>query len=400
MTQDSGLGLLEAVVGEGFTVALHDGLRRAAAERTLRLAGDDPRRLAPPRSERTKPVRAAARPAVQHPSPSPPLALADNAAVLRRFEQLLAERRPVGSTGSTGSTGSDLAPVAVGSSPGEPPLLLTSFAHHVLRTAEAGTPPEPGETPRDISAAEATALLIESALAEQRDGDPTDDTGALDRAISLTRALADGVAAANLGDGPDQLWRERRRLARELHDGVSAPLAAALSRLESPGERPEAAAAGLAACLRETLDSVTDLVGTLRLHTELRPFDEAVRDFARQEAPDGLRMTVRSTGDELAVPGSWRREVLLTVRECLRNVFTHADATHVVVVSRVTRQWLFVRVEDDGTGFDPESPTVHARQGLRSMRERMEDIGGRLSVESAHGSGTRIGIHLPLPRRR
>ena len=59
------------------------------------------------------------------------------------------------------------------------------------------------------------------------------------------------------------------------------------------------------------------------------------------------------------------------------------------------RDIIFMRVEDQGVGFDPEA-REGTGLGLVSMRERVNHLGGRLTIGCARGAGTRIGVHLPL----
>ena len=82
----------------------------------------------------------------------------------------------------------------------------------------------------------------------------------------------------------------------------------------------------------------------------------------------------------------------------MANAVRHGHADRITTELEFSETALALRVTDNGTGFDPaaddEDDTPH--YGLTSMRERAEDIGGRLSIESVPGSGTRVEATVPL----
>ncbi len=82
-------------------------------------------------------------------------------------------------------------------------------------------------------------------------------------------------------------------------------------------------------------------------------------------------------------------------QEALANVAKHAEAKQVAITLVRTDGAVTMSVADNGRGFDPESAAGKGL-GLRSMRERIEALGGELSVESAPGSGTRLVAQLEL----
>jgi signal transduction histidine kinase len=195
---------------------------------------------------------------------------------------------------------------------------------------------------------------------------------------------------------------ERRRIRRDLHDGlgptlatVSMSLGAAADRLEDDG--------ALASLLRDLESEVQDaIVNIRRLVYDLRPpaLDElglvrALRDQADHLAagavtidvdvppslePDGLPSAVELAAYRVAV-------------EAMTNVVRHARARRCVVAVEQNHQ-LVLRVEDDGIGIAPDAPRGI---GLRSMRERVIELGGSLRIEPVlEGSGTRVLALFPL----
>ncbi|PAU48139.1 hypothetical protein CK936_14980 [Streptomyces albireticuli] len=390
------------MVGEGFMAALRDGLSRSLpVERqpahTARHMGDTARvpaqrrlTVVPAKAGNT---RGAAADGV------------DTEAVLRRFTVAL--------------------PTALAGSPATRPGLRTALLDWARLTLAGSRPPvtwRSGEAREEGPTAEAAwAVLLECALREAREGAHGDSALAARRASGVIRLLgaADGTGAARPYPAAEaeQLWRERRRLARELHDQLAAPLSRALRHLEpraadgpaAGGEAPEGALdtdkggrrdlAQARRLVREALGHSRTLAGDLRERTTLPPLAEALREFAAENAPAHTEVTVSSTGDEGLVSDASRRELFLALRECLANSLAHAGPGRIEVTTRVTRRWAHARVEDHGTGFDLAATDDRRGQGLRSMTERIEDIGGRLTLETAPGEGTRVNIHVPLAVR-
>jgi signal transduction histidine kinase len=186
---------------------------------------------------------------------------------------------------------------------------------------------------------------------------------------------------------------ERARIARELHDEVGQALTGLILGLEGlPGDRAEA----LKELARHTLTEVR------RLALDLRP---SVLDHLGLEA--ALRRYVREYAERTGVevdlslhltrplPQELETVVYRVVQEALTNVARHSGSPRASVGVVEVLGEVRVFVEDEGRGFDPEAVDP-GRQGLLGMRERVELLGGRLSVESAPGQGTRVQVRLPI----
>jgi signal transduction histidine kinase len=198
---------------------------------------------------------------------------------------------------------------------------------------------------------------------------------------------------------------ERRRLRRDLHDGLGAQLAGlniqagVLRRLIK--HDPEAAD-NLVVELREELRfAIADI---RRLVHDLRPpaLDElgivgAVRRLAeRYGAEDAdLRISVAVPEESPPWPAAVEVAVYRIVQEALTNVVRHARARECVVRLAVTNEEVSLEVTDDGTGLSEGRP---AGVGLLSMRERAAELGGECAVEPVPEGGTRVLVRLPLSR--
>ena len=189
---------------------------------------------------------------------------------------------------------------------------------------------------------------------------------------------------------------ERRRLAREIHDGIAQDLAFIAQQADAMSARDgtPAVMADIATAARRALDESRSVIATLVRPTD-EPLEHALARVAG-EAAGRLGSTVEargSTGVELAAPA--REALLRIVGEAVTNAARHGKAQHIDVVLS-ERPDLQVRIADDGVGFDPAAiGALPGRHGLLGMRERAEEIGGELRVQSRPGEGTEIVVLLP-----
>jgi signal transduction histidine kinase len=199
---------------------------------------------------------------------------------------------------------------------------------------------------------------------------------------------------------------ERRRLRRDLHDGLGAQLAGlnvqagVLRHLIK--HDPEAADALVAELRGEMRSAIADV---RRLVYGLRPpaLDElglvgALRGLAERHGAEGagLHVTVEAPEPEAMPPLPAAVEVAAyrIAQEAMTNVARHARASRCVVRLAVAPGELSLEVTDDGVGLPETRPTPGV--GLHSMRERAVELGGECVVEAAPGGGTRVLARLPL----
>jgi len=193
---------------------------------------------------------------------------------------------------------------------------------------------------------------------------------------------------------------ERRRLRRDLHDGLGPALAGHLLRLDviagKVGRRSPAAADvdTLRKELRATVFEVRRVVEGLRPPA----LDELGLVGALKQVTQRLTAGITTTVDlqvaELpSLPAATEVAVFRIVTEAVTNAVRHADAATCRVIIDVTEGMLRIRVIDDGRGLGTER--VGDGHGLQTMRERVEELRGRLQISSANG--TTIFAELPLP---
>ena len=196
---------------------------------------------------------------------------------------------------------------------------------------------------------------------------------------------------------------ERRRIQRDLHDGLGPVLASMRLRLEACLDLAERTAAPLSGDLERLYELVGEATGNVRrLVYDLRPpvLDQlglvpAVRQHCeRFERESGIE-TELATATMLSVPAAAEVTVFRVVQEALVNVQKHAQASHAMVRLERQGEWLLVRVADDGKGPSANGGTV-AGTGLVSMRERAELLGGTLNLNCQPEGGTDLLARIPV----
>ncbi len=203
---------------------------------------------------------------------------------------------------------------------------------------------------------------------------------------------------------------ERRRMARELHDRTSANLAAIQLNLKAVERSVLPTAPEEQDLLHETGQLLGDTIISIReFCAELRPalldyagLEEAIRSLAAQfERRTGIAAEVDHRGGLSGrLPPAVEADVFRIVQEALLNCAKHSQANRVRIVVSERGGHFSVEVADDGAGFDPTALGQGGRkvgQGLLNMHDRAVLAGGRLTIDSSAGAGTRISFALESP---
>ncbi|SEB37611.1 sensor histidine kinase [Microbacterium hydrocarbonoxydans] len=200
---------------------------------------------------------------------------------------------------------------------------------------------------------------------------------------------------------------ERARLAREIHDTLAQGLSS-IQMLLHAAERADDTRPGTEHIRLARETAAANLAEARRFIRELTPpqlddqtLGAALRRLARtQWATQGLDVQVR-VSDAMVLPMHLQTALLRITQGAIANVLQHADATTATVSIRIENDRLRFTVDDDGTGFDAALPEPGAAQksdsfGLRATAERVQQLGGRLEIDSASGRGTTLTVDLPL----
>ena len=199
---------------------------------------------------------------------------------------------------------------------------------------------------------------------------------------------------------------ERRRVARELHDETSQLVAALGIGLQTAAATSSTPAKNTLNDLVAVVDRMHD--GLRRIIVNLRPsvlddlgLDAAIHWLAEHQLADAgiaSRCELHALED-CRLPADVETTVFRAVQEALANAARHSGASSVLIQGGIDEGRLWIDIEDDGEGFDPEEarPTGDSLRGvgLLGMRERLELVGGTLRVESALGQGTRVRMEIP-----
>ncbi len=201
---------------------------------------------------------------------------------------------------------------------------------------------------------------------------------------------------------------ERRRLRRDLHDGLGPALATRSMQLEVARELLKVDAVAADSVLEKVAESTsTDIAEIRRLVDDLRPpvLDQLGLVSALQQRAENwhlvgdrrsFRCVVVGGADVEPLPAAVEVAAYRISVEAVNNAARHSQATSCRVSIFRDRATLLIEIADDGTGMpDPVPPGV----GIVSMRERAEELGGRFDLNSSE-RGTTIAVQLPLPNDR
>ncbi|GAC1686472.1 MAG: hypothetical protein PVS3B3_07830 [Ktedonobacteraceae bacterium] len=194
---------------------------------------------------------------------------------------------------------------------------------------------------------------------------------------------------------------ERRRLRRDLHDGLGPMMASLTLTLaaarEYLGRDPATADALLQEMAHHMQGAVSDI---RRLVYELRPptLDDlgllgALREQATRYAQGGLQVTVEAPDALGPLPAAVEVAAYRIAMEALTNVVRHAHTSTCILKIEHNDNLIIITISDDGCGLPA---TVGRGIGMHSMRERAEELGGTCRIEARPGGGTVVSAYLPL----
>jgi two-component system NarL family sensor kinase len=191
---------------------------------------------------------------------------------------------------------------------------------------------------------------------------------------------------------------ERRRIARDLHDGVVQDLAAVSFSLSAAAE---GAPPPYDAELRDAAAETRHGIGQLRtLLVDIYPpelhragLEAALTDVLASASSRGLD-TALEVDPDIALDRATEALFFRVAQEAIRNSVKHAGAKHVRVSVEADDGRTRLEVDDDGRGFDPATAGGDGHFGLRSIEDLVREAGGRLQVDSAPGEGARVSVEV------
>lgn len=199
--------------------------------------------------------------------------------------------------------------------------------------------------------------------------------------------------------------KERRRLAREIHDGIGQSLAAIKIRTQNVMHRiehntprtPETSLEAIVPIIQQTIDEVrrmqTDLHPAILDDIGIRPALQSLTRGFRETFPN-IDIVTRLTAKEEDIPTALRGTIFRIAQEAISNATKHGGGDTVRLSLRLTDCNLVLNIADNGSGFNVlktrDKAVSSGKLGLISMRERVESSGGRFKINSKPGNGTQI----------
>lgn len=202
---------------------------------------------------------------------------------------------------------------------------------------------------------------------------------------------------------------ERQRLAQEIHDTLAQGLTGIIAQLQAASRAGEDASARqrhIDTALRLSRDSLADARRSVQALTpeplEGARLPEALAQVGRRWSEhSGVPAHVSTTGSPARLHPAIEVTLLRVAQEALANVARHARASRAVVTLSYLGNVVTLDVGDDGVGFTPSrngEPTAAGGFGLRTMRRRLDEVGGTLTVETEVGGGTTVNATVPVAR--
>ena len=154
---------------------------------------------------------------------------------------------------------------------------------------------------------------------------------------------------------------------------------------------------------RQTVRALDEIVWTVSPRNDALPrsasyFSHTVSDLLQGT---GIRCRLRIPDElpEARLTSKSRHQVLLAVKEAVRNVIKHSGASELQFALDATGQELTISIRDNGKGFDPGAAGLE-RNGLFNMPRRLEELGGRFQLESEPGKGTSVVFTVPMNQEK
>jgi len=256
------------------------------------------------------------------------------------------------------------------------------------------------------------ALINIAALAERADGIVSRVGAAMEYLLGdlegATKMLADWKQKSEMANRIIKAQEEeRKRVAREIHDGPAQSLANLVLRMEicerlldqdvdeavkELGELKKTAKGSLTELRRIIFDLRPMALDDLGLVPALRRYLEDLRDRL------GLPVELVILGEEVRLDLNQEVTLFRLAQEAVNNARKHAQAKAIRVRLEFAPFAVTLVVEDDGRGFTPSETGGLDGFGLLGMRERAELVDGDLEVTSAPGQGTRVRVRVPLAK--
>ncbi len=194
--------------------------------------------------------------------------------------------------------------------------------------------------------------------------------------------------------------QERKRLSRELHDGLGQMLLATKMRIERiPVDEKN----------KEQIDAAKDIIvqaveDTRRMSNNLMP--QSLHELGLSNSIVFLCDELKANSDiniEVDIPKqipinseNYKIYTFRIIQEAFNNILKHAEAQNVILQIRVDNSYVYITLSDDGIGYNPEDSKKPNSKGLQNIHDRIIILNGSLDIDTAPGKGCKISIKIPI----
>jgi signal transduction histidine kinase len=199
------------------------------------------------------------------------------------------------------------------------------------------------------------------------------------------------------------LERERTRIAHNIHDELGAGLTRISLLTQSGHDRAKSQLDRIYDIVGDLIQSMDEIVWAVNPgNDDLENVASYLSEYAQSYLSDaGLRCRVQIPHGlpDHVLTAQFRHHLFLTCKEALHNVVKHARATDVSVQIEARDETLIVSITDNGVGLPADLGETSHRNGLKTMRSRMQSLGGTLEIAAAADRGTVVTLVVTLPPR-
>lgn len=196
---------------------------------------------------------------------------------------------------------------------------------------------------------------------------------------------------------------ERDRIGRDLHDGVIQRLYAVTLSLDDVPELMDEEPDEARGRIERSIEALQSAIGDIRTFIyDLRPrllsagdLHAALLELADEAGRSGTPEVIVEVEGDLLLPPAVANQLVAIAREGLSNIERHAGANYATIHLTVAGDQARLTIADDGRGFDVAAPRDGRHHGLGNMQDRATAMGGRLTVTSTAGGGTRVMADIP-----
>lgn len=197
----------------------------------------------------------------------------------------------------------------------------------------------------------------------------------------------------------------RLKMAKDIHDDLGSGLSkiSFLSEIISQKTKDIPEITSSSESIRETsknmIDNMRDLIWALNPdNTTLSNFIARIREYTTDYVEDYSIETHYTIPENIAptpIKNEMHRALFLVVKETINNIAKHSKATKIDFSIHISPEYLTLTIQDNGVGFEDSNTNGN---GLKNMKSRIEDIGGKLTIESTIGEGTKVIIKLKVEK--